>query len=1063
MSPEGDLLDRETGLHVKMAASYDKFDHLDSRLPDEAWDELKYVDVKSASGSVHMFVLAVSRVDCDTALYGSYVTIHSSIGTVTLDGDIMTFKDTAMAHVFRSAGFEVSPSGRRLVGIFHLLGYFNAIPSFVGWDSRYDVAPKVPPTFYARASVMYSCKHGHEDLCDNSYIPGRHREMFDDREWTKANLSMWGDLTTGLGKEIYHELPFMDGWSFEKHMDNNKMQIHSMQTWLGSGENFYCRTESTESHIRAMLDDGGNSRASYKGLKMIDGESLHHFLVKPTEAEHLTVDFYMSMQPNEGGVEGVNVSTIDAIPAFVQLRIGPSGLDEHNSTKREQVRYIAYLFHEFKKLDTLPSDLQIFREPDNSNSSTSIALFNTTHCASTYELTGFFDDIDEEDPEYGDRGEPVIHADNKIHDVEPFSVRPKRTALVYRLAQQANATASEVVEWERNLLLNDFDAFVKLTRYIDASELLESYNETYARLYAEHFNSATNSSRRRLGSSPALDSSPGVSGTRMGHCQGDCDTDSDCMGELKCFQRSGYTAVPGCSGSGTSNWDYCIFPPLDSSPGVSGTNMKLCQGDCDKDSHCQAGLKCFQRSGFTAVPGCSGPGTSNWDYCIEDPSPVVPFGNADGSITQASAVRMQSVLDGYCPDGALGDNGVIEVSSFGRDDGDDGDDRKQLFTCEMFGSREKEKERCDKAEKENKKNKKSKLEQIFACSGGRSVPLGCIKSIECESEEVPICCGGAVKGQLIGGGNTDCAFDNSKCKGSIYVAGKIGVGVPRCSWCPELASLTFKYELSYGATQCDSRQIPSVTNKFDITGSVLVVSLQVGASFYSNIDGGSNDCFDKRPNYIESGSRDIVIAGSIQLSFIFTFTLASGNILMVPGVEHLVPPEWTTCRANYPYCARSLGYAGWCYKADNSYDYDTKHGKGYCSNSLASHKQCTGSFPYCTNGGWCYSYLTDKYSQTHGVGICEKHDPYHKTCPSSHPTCSGGWCYWGDSKSYSIGLGTCSKDGPGRSDGSTCHEHSDCTSNACYTPYSESGGYKCCQRNKYSYYTWYAKTFCDHY
>ena len=37
-------------------------------------------------------------------------------------------------------------------------------------------------------------------------------------------------------------------------------------------------------------------------------------------------------------------------------------------------------------------------------------------------------------------------------------------------------------------------------------------------------------------------------------CGGDCDHDSDCRGDLVCFQRSGSTAnapIPGCSGSAT--------------------------------------------------------------------------------------------------------------------------------------------------------------------------------------------------------------------------------------------------------------------------------------------------------------------------------------------------------------------------------------------------------------------------------------------------------------------------------------------------------------------------------
>eukprot|EP00931_Biecheleriopsis_adriatica_P070627 TRINITY_DN4440_c0_g1_i2.p1 TRINITY_DN4440_c0_g1~~TRINITY_DN4440_c0_g1_i2.p1 ORF type:complete len:295 (+),score=34.63 TRINITY_DN4440_c0_g1_i2:45-929(+) len=65
--------------------------------------------------------------------------------------------------------------------------------------------------------------------------------------------------------------------------------------------------------------------------------------------------------------------------------------------------------------------------------------------------------------------------------------------------------------------------------------------------------------RRRSGRRRQLDSSPGKNGeANMQMCQGDCDKDSDCAGDLVCFKRSGYRAVPGCPGNGKSGWDYCV-------------------------------------------------------------------------------------------------------------------------------------------------------------------------------------------------------------------------------------------------------------------------------------------------------------------------------------------------------------------------------------------------------------------------------------------------------------------------------------------------------------------------
>jgi len=118
-------------------------------------------------------------------------------------------------------------------------------------------------------------------------------------------------------------------------------------------------------------------------------------------------------------------------------------------------------------------------------------------------------------------------------------------------------------------------------------------------------------------------------------CQGDCDSDSECSSGLSCFQRTSTQTVPGCTGSGSPGRDYCY--KKSSTPTKSPTkaptsstilNLRSgecsvslpcvkCQGDCDSDSECKSGLKCFQRSANStqAVPGCSGSGSPGRDYC----------------------------------------------------------------------------------------------------------------------------------------------------------------------------------------------------------------------------------------------------------------------------------------------------------------------------------------------------------------------------------------------------------------------------------------------------------------
>ena len=123
----------------------------------------------------------------------------------------------------------------------------------------------------------------------------------------------------------------------------------------------------------------------------------------------------------------------------------------------------------------------------------------------------------------------------------------------------------------------------------------------------------------------------------LGKCQGDCDTDSDCASGLKCWQRSGYTDIPGCTGGGSNDWDYCTdskyFKGL-SSVNVNGKGtggLGMCQGDCDRDSDCASGLRCFQRNGHTAVPGCTGSGSNGWDYCVDKKFLSSPNVNGKGT------------------------------------------------------------------------------------------------------------------------------------------------------------------------------------------------------------------------------------------------------------------------------------------------------------------------------------------------------------------------------------------------------------------------------------------------
>eukprot|EP00986_Skeletonema_menzelii_P005451 scaffold1984_cov144-Skeletonema_menzelii.AAC.4 len=106
-------------------------------------------------------------------------------------------------------------------------------------------------------------------------------------------------------------------------------------------------------------------------------------------------------------------------------------------------------------------------------------------------------------------------------------------------------------------------------------------------------------------------------------CHGDCDDDTQCAGELVCFQRSGDEAVPGCTGSTTSGTDFCAYRATANTAWLKGDNgspaenfpLGLCEGDCDSDANCQTGLVCEQRTGDEPIPGCVGVAATGEDYC----------------------------------------------------------------------------------------------------------------------------------------------------------------------------------------------------------------------------------------------------------------------------------------------------------------------------------------------------------------------------------------------------------------------------------------------------------------
>ena len=153
----------------------------------------------------------------------------------------------------------------------------------------------------------------------------------------------------------------------------------------------------------------------------------------------------------------------------------------------------------------------------------------------------------------------------------------------------------------------------------------------------------------------------------LGECEGDCDNDNECAGDLICFKRAGHEEIPGCTG-GKRDADYCIPPAADTAIStLSGRTsvssvptpiptakpapaqaaqkdasnlpkvkfikwnptrpLNECEGDCDKDHHCADGLVCYQRGANEEVPGCTGGKSDNsrTDYCIRPAADTAPL------------------------------------------------------------------------------------------------------------------------------------------------------------------------------------------------------------------------------------------------------------------------------------------------------------------------------------------------------------------------------------------------------------------------------------------------------
>jgi len=136
----------------------------------------------------------------------------------------------------------------------------------------------------------------------------------------------------------------------------------------------------------------------------------------------------------------------------------------------------------------------------------------------------------------------------------------------------------------------------------------------------------------------------------LGRCQGDCNSDDDCSGNLVCRQRDDDSPITGCNRRGAPGFDYCYSPGPndlvylgDDDEGFDGTgppNLAKCRGDCDEDTDCQDGLICYQRDFEPrTVPGCTGDafqiGNGDDDFCIQASSNTLNYRGDNGQPANA--------------------------------------------------------------------------------------------------------------------------------------------------------------------------------------------------------------------------------------------------------------------------------------------------------------------------------------------------------------------------------------------------------------------------------------------
>ena len=164
LSVGGVTVDRTTGKPASVAPVLTPTP-LTSLLPTASFHEMRYFKVSSPLGAeLQLFVHGTARMPREGSIHGTVIEIVTQVGHIILDDELLYIEHEDASHMFMRAGFPVSNStstsgGRALLGIFELMGFFNAIDGLKPEGASEDmVLPKLnKDLLYAEIKVYVPC------------------------------------------------------------------------------------------------------------------------------------------------------------------------------------------------------------------------------------------------------------------------------------------------------------------------------------------------------------------------------------------------------------------------------------------------------------------------------------------------------------------------------------------------------------------------------------------------------------------------------------------------------------------------------------------------------------------------------------------------------------------------------------------------------------------------------------------------------------------------------------------------------------------------------------------